>query len=223
MSADDDDDSLPRIPVELITPLQGEMTLSIFENANIGLAPHLRAQIEIPFEPFDSGLDWVGQPEETSLCCEFVHFALRDWRVLPGQSFALDWPEAFDEPSQEASIYLGSRHNVLPQVSYEFTARKGRMLEVRIHGECDFEQEGVGLPAMIDVKQWVEFKGLTIKEEILDARDLQGAGALEFVGQFVELEGLASELIESTQMPGVTFYDPSLWLWLAPRVDGATG
>ena len=46
-------------------PLPGTIEHYWFENERVGLARTLFHRIRIPFEPFDSGLDHVPQPERT--------------------------------------------------------------------------------------------------------------------------------------------------------------
>jgi hypothetical protein len=47
-------------------PLEGTIEHYWFENEHVGLARTLFHRICIPFEPFDSGLDYVAQPERSS-------------------------------------------------------------------------------------------------------------------------------------------------------------
>ena len=56
--------------------LEGVIEHYWFENAHVGLARTLFHRIRIPFEPFDSGLEYVEQPERTELVVEWIKLGL---------------------------------------------------------------------------------------------------------------------------------------------------
>lgn len=194
------------------------MTYSVFENASISLAPHLRCNISIPFESFQSDCAWEEQPVTTSLECEIVCEDIRDWRSLSGRRVDLNWtPEDFRAPYHEASLYLGCAHNCIVKARYEFGAQDGLVTEVLFAGRGMFEEQGVGPSVHLQVAAEVEMRGLTIEAEILNRRGLIGDDRITFLGQFIDLSGYEASLRSSREMPRVTFYDPDLWLWLPPK------
>ena len=95
-----------------------------FENEKVGLARTLFHRIRIPFEPFDSGLDYVPQPERTELVVEWINLGLDDPAALDGVEIAMG-----KTPNVEASMRLtlareGSRYRVTGTGTVEF-AREG--------------------------------------------------------------------------------------------------
>ena len=87
-------------------PAAGRIEHYWFENAHIGLKRTRFHRIVIPFEPFDSGLDYVAQPESTELVVEWINLGLADPSDLDGLVIATGVT-----PDVEASIYLGGAHN----------------------------------------------------------------------------------------------------------------
>jgi hypothetical protein len=118
-------------------PLEGTIEHYWFENEHVGLARTLFHRICIPFEPFDSGLDYVAQPERTELVVEWINLGLRDPADLDGVEIAMGVT-----PDVEASIYLGAAHNWY-QLEKLTLARDGPRYRVRSVGIVEFAREGV--------------------------------------------------------------------------------
>lgn len=119
-------------------PKKGSVEYYWFENKNVGLGNTLFHRIEIPFEPFDSGLEWVSQPESPTLTIEWLDLKLSD-------------PKSFDKlnlssknyPKSEASIYLGTAHNWATINRMEISNIENGVFQVDADISIDFESEGV--------------------------------------------------------------------------------
>lgn len=69
--------------------LKGAIEHYWFENEKVGLRRTLFHRICISFEPFDSGLDYVQQPERTELVVEWINLGLYDPVALDGVEIAM--------------------------------------------------------------------------------------------------------------------------------------
>jgi hypothetical protein len=118
-------------------PLEGTIEHYWFENEHVALARTLFHRIRIPFEPFDSGLDYVEQPERTELVVEWINLGLDDPAALDGVEVAMG-----QNPDVEASIYLGAAHNWY-QIKKLTLSREGSRYRVAIVGTVAFSREGV--------------------------------------------------------------------------------
>ncbi|MGQ0801440.1 MAG: hypothetical protein ACT4NL_15185 [Pseudomarimonas sp.] len=118
-------------------PLLGRIEHYWFENEHIGLKKTRFHRIEIPFEPFDSGLSYVSQPEATSLVVEWLVLDIEDPGRLTGVEVTSE-----SAPEMEASIYLGSAHNGF-RIDNLSISPEGTDFLVTCHGMVEFENEGV--------------------------------------------------------------------------------
>jgi hypothetical protein len=118
-------------------PLTGRIEHYWFENEKIGLKKTRFHRIQIPFEPFDSGLNYVSQPESTSLVVEWLALEVEDPSRLGGIQIS-----AASAPDMEASIYLGAAHNRF-QISDLSFSEDGADFLVHCQGTVQFENEGV--------------------------------------------------------------------------------
>jgi hypothetical protein len=118
-------------------PLEGTIEHYWFENEHVGLARTLFHRIRIPLEPFDSGLEYVQQPEETELVVEWINLGLDDPAALDGVEIATG-----RTPDVEASIYLGGAHNWYHIHRLTLT-REGSRYRVVGSGTVAFSREGV--------------------------------------------------------------------------------
>ena len=118
-------------------PVLGRIEHYWFENEHIGLKRTRFHCIEIPFEPFDSGLDYVSQPESTSLVVEWLALDIADPSQLAGVVVSSE-----SAPDMEASIYLGSAHNWF-RISHLALSQDGAVFSIACHGMVEFENEGV--------------------------------------------------------------------------------
>ena len=85
---------------------EGTIEYYWFENENVGLKNTLFHRITIPLEPFDSGLDYVEQPEDTLLMIEWINLGLKDPSLLAGVEITSE-----AKKDTEATIYIGAAHN----------------------------------------------------------------------------------------------------------------
>ncbi len=108
-----------------------------FENEHVGLARTLFHRIRIPFEAFDSGLEYVQQPEQTELVVEWINLGLDDPAALDGIEIGMG-----QTPDVEASIYLGAAHNWY-EIEKLTLARDGSRYRVASVGTVEFSREGV--------------------------------------------------------------------------------
>lgn len=122
-----------------VRPLIGRIEHYWFENEHIGLKPTRFHRIEIPFEPFDSGLTYVEQPETTSLVVDWLVLDIEDPAKLDGVNVS-----AASAPKMEASIYLGAAHNWF-RISALAISGNGVdfLFSVLCEGIVEFENEGV--------------------------------------------------------------------------------
>ena len=117
---------------------RGRIEFYWFENENVGLPRTLFHRIVIPFEPFDSGLEYVSQPEETELCYEWLVLGLEDQAALTG----LDLKSANYEQG-EASIYVGAAHNPVKFVRFLLQDAGDGLFQIDAEMNVLFEFEGV--------------------------------------------------------------------------------
>lgn len=120
------------------TAKEGSISYYWFENHNVGLQRTRFHTIEIPLEPFDSGLDYEENPVETALVIEWIKLSVKE-------PFELDGIELNDEnfPDAEASIYLGAAHNWVKISSLKITRENNFLFRLKGQIEVDFETEGV--------------------------------------------------------------------------------
>jgi hypothetical protein len=134
-------------------PLQGIIEHYWFENENIGLARTLFHRIRIPFEPFDSGLDYVEQPERSELVVEWINLGLDDPTSLDGVEIAMG-----QTPDVEASIYLGAAHNWY-QIEKLTLTRTGSCYQVVGVGIIEFAREGVAYDEQFTFQATAVYRG----------------------------------------------------------------
>ena len=120
-------------------PGQGRIEYYWFENESIGLKRTLFHRILIPFEPFDSGLEYVSQPEETELCLEWLELQLPSPEALHGLVIT---SQEFGQA--EGSIYLGAAHNPVDLKLLSIARLDDALFVVTATLEVLFEFEGVG-------------------------------------------------------------------------------
>jgi hypothetical protein len=134
-------------------PLPGRIEHYWFENEHTGLKRTRFHRIEIPFEPFDSGLSYVHQPESTSLVVEWLVLDVED----PGQLDGIRVSSA-SAPMMEASIYLGAAHNWF-QISALTISGDGSDFAVVCEGTVEFENEGVAGNETFSLKAKAKYVG----------------------------------------------------------------
>jgi len=147
---------LPIIPVQRMKPKKGTFEARVFWNSRIGLAPALYYAISIPFRPFDSGLDYVAQPERASLELDWLRLKAEDWRALSNRRYGRM------RDDDQGSIYLGGAHNVVRIRRLQFGPRFGTEFELIVELRVLFDNEGVGKPADLTLASRVRFTGLTV-------------------------------------------------------------
>jgi hypothetical protein len=118
-------------------PLDGTIEHYWFENKHVGLTRTLFHRILIPLAPFDSGLDYVEQPERTELVVEWINLGLKDPAALNGIEIAMGRTR-----DVEASIYLGAAHNWY-QIEKLILTLVGSRYRVTSVGTVEFAREGV--------------------------------------------------------------------------------
>lgn len=108
-----------------------------FENEHTGLSRTLFHRIVIPIHPFDSGLDYVSQPETTEIVVEWINLGLDDPSALAGVVVRQGRPAGM-----ESSLYLGGAHNWYRIRRLTLTG-EGRWYRVSCTGTVEFSREGV--------------------------------------------------------------------------------
>ncbi len=134
-------------------PLIGHVEHYWFENENIGLERTQFHRVLIPFQPFDSGLDYIEQPESTELVVEWARLGLADPSDLDGVDLSMEKLDGV-----EASIYLGAAHNWTHLK--QFTLKKaGVRFLVNCVAVIEFESEGVANNEPLEFETTVVYRG----------------------------------------------------------------
>jgi hypothetical protein len=120
-------------------PLEGIVEKYWFENTTIGLDKTLFHRIIIPLSPFDSDLEYVSQPEETEIVIEWLKLNLNNPDDLDNLTVTSQ-----DYEDLEASVYVGSAHNVCEVEKLTFNKLESNKYLVKGDLFIDFESEGVG-------------------------------------------------------------------------------
>jgi hypothetical protein len=134
-------------------PLTGYVEHYWFENENIGLLRTRFHRVVIPFEPFNSGLEYAAQPESTELVVEWAKLNLDDPSDLDGVDLAMNKIEGI-----EASIYLGAAHNWTHLERFKLTKTEAGF-NVSCVGMIEFENEGVGKNEMLEFETDAVYRG----------------------------------------------------------------
>ncbi len=119
-------------------PLTGRIEHYWFENELVGLKRTQFHRIVIPFEPFDSGLEYVHQPQSTELVVEWINLGLADPADLDGVAIAMG-----SSPDVEASMYLGAAHNWTDLEELRLI-KVGDHYRISCKAIVQFENESVG-------------------------------------------------------------------------------
>jgi hypothetical protein len=134
-------------------PLVGYIEHYWFENEHIGLTRTRFHRVVIPFEPFDSGLEYIAQPESTELVVEWAKLNLEDPSVLDGVDLSMNKIEGI-----EAAIYLGAAHNWTHLERFWLT-KAGGGFNVSCVAIIEFENEGVGKNEMLEFETNAVYRG----------------------------------------------------------------
>lgn len=134
-------------------PLEGTIEHYWFENEHIGLPRTLFHRIRIPFEPFDSGLDYLPQPERTELVVEWINLGLENPAALDGVEISMGRASDF-----EASVYLGAAHNWY-QIEKLTLVRDGSRYRVASVGTVEFAREGVAKDEPFTLEAMAVYRG----------------------------------------------------------------
>ncbi len=124
-----------------------------FENELIGLPRTRFHRVVIPFEPFDSGLDYVAQPESTELVVEWAKLNREDPSDLDGVDLSMNEIEGV-----EASIYLGAAHNWTRLDRFRLT-KADTGFKVSCVAIIEFENEGVGKTERLEFEANAVYRG----------------------------------------------------------------
>jgi len=124
-----------------------------FENKAIGLELARYHRIVIPLGTFNTGLDWVAQPESPEVTIEWLKVPANDPSNLIGE-----YVRGKNMCGVEASVYLGASHNWI---------ELGALRVLEIDGECrlqlagaiDFEREGVGMNESFQLEAPIVYSG----------------------------------------------------------------
>jgi hypothetical protein len=122
-----------------------------FSNSNIGLVSAFFFNIEVPLEPFDSGLDYEAQPCKTVFRLDFIRFGVSNWRELDGRVFQLA------QDDSDASTYIGYAHNrvYITSIKFKFLGDKSFNIDCTLF--CNFEAAGVGQNATVEISTIIEY------------------------------------------------------------------
>lgn len=120
--------------------LTGQAVTYWFENKGIGLERTLFHKVSIPLEKFDSGLEYVSQPEETSIEFDWYNLGLENPFELDGLDLS-----SSNYPDSETSVYIGGTHNWCFVKKLVFRLIDTNRYNVDGILTVEFEEEGVGL------------------------------------------------------------------------------
>lgn len=109
-----------------------------FENNRIGLKKTLFHRIYVPLVPFNSGLDYVEQPENTEIVIEWLKLDLANPDDLDGLVI-----KSQDYKDLEASIYIGSAHNPCEILILQLHKTEADEYRIICELKVNFEFEGV--------------------------------------------------------------------------------
>ena len=125
----------------------GQLMTYWFENKFINLPRTLFFRIVIQLVPFDSGLEYMAQPEETEIVIDWIKLDAPSVDAVNGFLLGTGSPVSY-----ESTIYIGSAHNPvefewleLTRISHEEFMLKGR-------ASIDFEFESIGENESFDVE-----------------------------------------------------------------------
>ncbi len=127
------DPDLPTIPLARLEPQLGDLLWQPPDAAG-----HSEVYLVVPFEPFDSGLDYLPQPETPTLHLEGFSLPAAEPAAACGRTFDLRGT------TQNGSIYVGRRHNPVSVQELFLEHVGGLLYDVRLLLYLDFEFEGVG-------------------------------------------------------------------------------
>ncbi len=117
---------------------EGTIEYYWFENESVGLKKTIFHRISIPLEPFDSGLDYVEQPEDTLLMIEWINLGLNNPSLLAGVEITSEATK-----DVEASIYIGAAHNWTNIHSLHLKEIEPNKYEIHGKVTVEFENEMV--------------------------------------------------------------------------------
>ena len=136
-------------------PRRGRIEAYWFENENIGLDRTLFHRIYLPFEPVDSGLEYLPQPETTEICYEWLALGLEDPSALNGMNLI-----SADYPNAEASIYLGAAHNPVEFDRFSLREKEPGLFNIVARMLVMFEFEGVARNERLTLMTDARFEGV---------------------------------------------------------------
>lgn len=128
--------------INLITktkPEEGVIEYFWFENLKIGLQRTCFHRIIIPLKPFDSGLDYMKQPEKTEIVVDWIKLDLENQAELNNIELSSDKMKDL-----EASVYIGGDHNPIDVKNLKILNIAENKFSVSCDFKIDFEAEGVG-------------------------------------------------------------------------------
>ena len=120
------------------TPREGTIGFYWFENEHIGLKRTRFHRVQVEFEPFDTGCDYIQQPESPQLTVEWIELDIED----PGSLAGVDIYSK-SQKSMEASIYIGAAHNPIDVKRMHFKEIETDRYQVQATMTVDFEFEVV--------------------------------------------------------------------------------
>ena len=128
------------IPLQELTKrLDAQVESYWFENEDNGLKNTQYHRISIPLSPFNSGLSYMQQPENTRITVEWIDLRLDNPADLGGIVLKSE-----THPQMEASIYLGLAHNWIEVNSISIAALNDQTYSIDFKLLVDLETEGVG-------------------------------------------------------------------------------
>ena len=136
-------------------PKRGKIEAYWFENEIIGLPRTLFHRVYLPFEPMDTGLNYVGQPESTEICYEWLTLGLENHSALDGMNL-----NSANYPDAEASIYVGAAHNPIEFDRFSLQEKEAGLFKIVAEMTILFEFEGVARNERFSLETEASFEGV---------------------------------------------------------------
>jgi hypothetical protein len=103
----------------------------------------------------DTGLEYVGQPQTTEICYEWLNLGLKDQSALDGMNL-----NSTNYPHAEASIYVGAAHNPIEFDDFSIQETAPGLFRIKAAMTVLFEFEGVARNEQFALYAEASFEGV---------------------------------------------------------------
>jgi hypothetical protein len=170
-----------RFPSDQLIAKNGEIYAHVFENINVGIVRNLFWSITIDFKP----VVYAGKKWSCSMTCEWIPWAIKDWRKLHGKHLDV----AYGENNIESSFYMGE-HNIGLRTQLWLVRTTNNVFSTKIEMTVDFkgysgrdEVPTMKVAAIADIP----FTGILVVPDNLEPKPTNMDEIKNAASQFVEL------------------------------------